>query len=61
MDNKLFNLKGKTAYVLGGSGLIGTEIIRLLSQYNSKVINLDIKNNVKIKIMQLFESSIVRI
>ena len=55
MDNKLFNLKGKTAYVLGGSGLIGTEIIRLLSQYNSKVINLDIKNNVKNKNYATFE------
>ncbi len=55
MDNRLFNLKGKTAYVLGGSGLIGTEIIRLLSQYNSKVINLDIKNNLKNKNYATFE------
>ena len=29
-DN-LFNLEGKTAYVLGGSGLIGIETIRLIS------------------------------
>ena len=43
IDN-LFSLEGKTAYVLGGSGLIGIETIRLLKNHNAKVINLDIKN-----------------
>jgi len=40
----LFNLEGKIAYVLGGSGLIGIETIKLLKENNAKVINLDIKD-----------------
>ena len=40
----LFNLDGKTAYVLGGSGLIGAETIKLLDIYKAKVVNLDIQN-----------------
>ena len=43
IDN-LFNLGGKTAYVLGGSGLIGAETIKLLNAHKAKVVNLDIKN-----------------
>ena len=43
IDN-LFSLEGQTAYVFGGSGLIGIETIRLLKNHNAKVINLDIKN-----------------
>ena len=43
IDN-LFNLDGKTAYVLGGSGLIGAETIKLLNAHKAKVVNLDIKN-----------------
>ena len=43
IDN-LFNLDGKTAYVLGGSGLIGAETIKLLNFYKAKVVNLDIQN-----------------
>lgn len=46
--------KGKIAYILGGSGLIGKEILKKISLYMSKVIILDIKkpninsiNNVK--------------
>ena len=35
IDN-LFSLEGKTAYVLGGSGLIGIETIRLLKNHNAQ-------------------------
>ena len=45
-----YNLKNKKAFVLGGSGLIGSEIIKLLLESSAKVINLDIRNNSKIKI-----------
>ena len=41
IDN-LFNLDGKTAYVLGGSGLIGAETIKFLNAHKAKVVNLDI-------------------
>ncbi len=39
----IFSLKGKLAYVIGGSGLIGKETINCLKTYKAKVINLDIK------------------
>lgn len=42
--SNIFNLENKTAYVLGGSGLIGSEVCKALSAFNCKVINLDIKN-----------------
>ena len=45
-----YNLKNKKAFVIGGSGLIGSEIIKLLLESSAKVINLDIRNNSKIKI-----------
>ena len=48
IDN-LFDLDGKTAYVLGGSGLIGAETIKLLNAYKAKVVNLDIRNYKKNK------------
>jgi NAD(P)-dependent dehydrogenase (short-subunit alcohol dehydrogenase family) len=42
-----FNLKNKTAFVIGGSGLIGKEVVYALADFGAKVIILDIKNNSK--------------
>ena len=42
-----FNLKNKTAFVVGGSGLIGKEVVHALADFGAKVIILDIKNNFK--------------
>jgi len=53
VDN-IFNLDGKTAYVLGGSGLIGIETIKLLRKYNAKVINLDVKDYSKSRNKEIF-------
>mgnify|MGYP001318122197 CR=1 FL=1 len=45
MNNYLnqFNLKGKKAIIVGGSGLIGNEIINVLAEKGAKVYVLDIK------------------
>ena len=46
IDNFHLNLfKGKRAFVLGGSGLIGKEVIKLLLKRGCQTINLDIKKN----------------
>jgi len=42
MNDNLFNLEKKIVYILGGSGLIGNETVKLLVNHNAKVINLDI-------------------
>ncbi len=42
-----FNLKGKKVFVIGGSGLIGKEIVKLLLENSAVVINLDVNNNIK--------------
>ena len=42
-----FNLNNKKAYVVGGSGLLGKEIIQQLLESSVKVINLDLKNKRK--------------
>jgi len=47
--SKIFNLKKKTAYILGGSGTIGASICLALAQCEAKVIVLDIKKNSKFK------------
>ena len=39
----MFNFFNKTAFVLGGSGLIGSKVIEKLLDLNCKIINLDIK------------------
>ena len=44
---KKFNLKKKTIFVLGGSGLIGSEICKAVAQLDSKVINIDKVNKNK--------------
>ena len=50
---KIFDFSNKTAFVLGGSGLIGAEVSKKLSFYGCKVINLDIKKSKKIRIFFL--------
>jgi len=42
---KKFNLKNKFAIVLGGSGLLGSEVCKALKQFGSQVLNLDLINN----------------
>ena len=44
-----FRLNKKKAYVLGGSGTIGYEICNALNDFGAKVVNLDKKNNSKLK------------
>ena len=39
----MFNFSKKTAYVLGGSGLIGRAVISKLDKCGCKIVNLDIK------------------
>jgi NAD(P)-dependent dehydrogenase (short-subunit alcohol dehydrogenase family) len=45
----IFNLHNKKIFVIGGSGLIGSEICSLLKLLGAKVYNLDILNNLKSK------------
>ena len=45
----IFNLNNKKIFVIGGSGLIGSEICSLLKLLGAKVYNLDILNNLKSK------------
>ena len=45
---KIFNLNDKKIFVIGGSGLIGTEVCNLLKILGAKVYNLDIKKNFKL-------------
>ena len=40
-----YNLKGKKVFVVGGSGLIGSEIVKLLLESSATVTNLDLVNN----------------
>lgn len=44
----LFNLKGYEVFVVGGCGLIGSQIVKALDQYGAsiKVFDLDIKNKI---------------
>ncbi len=44
MNNYLdkFSLDGKTSFVVGGAGLLGTEVVKALSDAGAKVIILDI-------------------
>lgn len=49
-----FNLNDKRAYVVGGSGLLGKEIIQQLLECSVKVINLDLENKKKNNIKKKF-------
>ena len=46
---KLLNLNNKKIFIIGGSGLIGSQVCEGLLELNGFVLNLDIKNNLKIK------------
>ena len=52
LDMNIFKLHTKKIYVIGGSGLIGTEICNFLQSLGAKVYNLDINKNLKLTIMQ---------
>lgn len=43
LKNNFLNLKNKTALVIGGSGLIGKQVIDDFLIHNAKVISLDVK------------------
>ena len=45
----------KVAFVCGGSGLIGSEVIRLLLKKNLKVINIDIKKRQNVRNSEIFQ------
>ena len=47
--NKKLNLKNKLSFIIGGNGLIGKEVSLALSEFNSKVIILDISKDNLIK------------
>ena len=48
--NKIFNVKNKKAFVIGGSGIIGNEVCLALQESGCEVFNLDVKfNKAKIK------------
>ena len=57
-----FKLDKKIAFVLGGSGTIGHEVCKALSDVGAKVINIDKKKNINhrdypnINFTQLFGS-----
>ena len=40
-----FSLKGKTCFVLGGSGLIGSEVCKSFLDFDAKVVCLDLLFN----------------
>ena len=44
----IFKLNNKKIFVIGGSGLIGTEICNLLQNLGARVYNLDINKNFKL-------------
>ena len=53
---KKINSMKKVAFVFGGSGLIGSEVIRLLLKKNLKVINIDIKKDKMFEILKFFRN-----
>ena len=51
----IFSLKKKLVFIIGGSGLIGSQTIKCLSTYHAKIINLDIKKNKITKYNEFFD------
>jgi NAD(P)-dependent dehydrogenase (short-subunit alcohol dehydrogenase family) len=45
----IFSLQKKIIYVLGGSGLIGKEIVNGASQFGAKIVIIDIEDTLKFK------------
>ena len=54
-----FSLKNKKAFVIGGSGLLGSEIIEALVSASANVINLDNNKNLRQKNTNLFQLMLV--
>ena len=50
MKKDFLNLKKKIAFVVGGEGVLGSNIVNLLESYGAKVVVLDLKS-------KLFKSS----
>ena len=57
----IFSLKNRTAFIVGGQGLLGLEITKAISSYNAKTIVLDINeqrdNNLDNIIYKYFDCS----
>ena len=47
-----FSLKGKTAFITGGVGLIGAEISKALASAHAKTIIIDIDENSGMKLSE---------
>ena len=45
MNSNIFKLNKKNIFVIGGSGLIGSNVCKLLNNLGGQVFNFDIKNN----------------
>lgn len=45
MYKDIFSCKDKVAVVIGGSGLLGKEIVRALAEFGAKVYNADLRRN----------------
>lgn len=48
LNMNIFKLNAKKIFVIGGSGLIGTEICNLLQSLGARVYNLDVNKNSKL-------------
>jgi NAD(P)-dependent dehydrogenase (short-subunit alcohol dehydrogenase family)/CMP-N-acetylneuraminic acid synthetase len=48
----IFSLEGKTAFVNGGAGLIGSEVVKALSESGAEVVLLDINKARALKIIE---------
>ena len=48
LNMDIFKLNNKKIFVIGGSGLIGSEICNLLQNLGARVYNLDIDKNLKL-------------
>ena len=57
--HNIFSLNKKIAFVLGGSGLIGLEVIKSLNYAGASVINLDLQNHTKKKSIKLTNNNII--
>ena len=44
MAKEFLNFKNKLAFVVGGDGLLGSDIVNQLEYYGAKVVILDLKN-----------------
>ncbi len=54
---KIFSLRNKKIFVVGGSGLIGNETIKCLNTFGAKTVNIDLKKNINSKYNFTFNTS----